>query len=449
MIKNLWHTYRETVIRHCTVPEAESTALEYWRNDLFAASVLYLIPLGLIPLFLGIYVAYSTELYLLMAVDLIAVMCLFSIAFSRGISIFYRKLIFCSALYMVSLALLYSLGSYGPGLLYLLGVTLFAVLIFDEVMALMSVYINIIVCVLIGIMIYYELGGGVITQEYDLASWFAVSSNLVLLCAVAVLLIPRLFKGLESAFEKRSKLEAELLRNQKSLEESLVQLEEKNKELEEFAYIASHDLKEPLRMIQGFMNLLKSKYEADLDSRAQKYIYFAVDGAERMSKLIDDLLEYSRIGRVHTKLEVIDLNEILNKLVENEIHRAKDSEINIQFEKLPQIEAVPIAIEMLFKNLISNALKYQDGDHKPVIKIAAEEEESYWRFSISDNGIGIEKEYFDSIFMLFKRLHANNEYQGTGMGLAICKKIVEKHGGEIWVESEPGVGSTFYFTIKK
>jgi signal transduction histidine kinase len=446
LLKKLWHKYRDTVIRHCTVPNADATGLTYWRNDLFAASLLYLIPLGLIPLSLGIYVAYITDLYLLMAVDLLAVISFFIIAFSPGITIFYRKIIFCFALYAVSLALLYSLGSYGPGLLYLLGITLFIVLIFDEVVALISVYINVIVCVLIGVMIHYDLGGGVIIREYDIASWFAVSSNLILMCAVAVLLIPRLFKGLESAFEKRNDLETELVQNQKSLEQSLVQLEEKNKELEKFAYIASHDLKEPLRMVRNFVELLDKKYGGELDEKAQQYIRFAVDGASRMTLLIDELLEYSRVGRIHNELETINLNKLLDEIVKD----FSDSEKPvISIGPLPEIKAVTVSMKLLFKNLISNGLKYQSDNNNPEIDVSFIDKDEYWEFAVKDNGIGIGKEDYNVIFQLFKRLHGANEYSGSGMGLAICKKIVEQHGGKIWVESEVGRGSVFKFTLVK
>lgn len=428
------------------MPDADSTGLLYWRNDLFAASVLYLIPLGLIPLSIGVYVAYITDLYLLMAVDLLAVICFIIIAYTPRIRIFYRKVIFCVVLYAVSLALLYSLGSYGPGLLYLLGVTFFAVLIFDEMVALISVYVNVVVCVLFGVMIHYELGGGVITQEYDLASWFAVSSNLVLLCAVAVLLIPRLFKGLESAFEKRSQLENQIMQNHKSLEDSLKKLEEKNKELEKFAYIASHDLKEPLRMIRNFVELLSKKYGGELDEKAQQYIRFAVDGANRMTLLIDELLEYSRVGRIHNEQESVNLNQLLDEIVKD---FPTSSKIRISIDPLPEVKAVPVSMKLLFRNLISNGLKYQSGESKPKIDVSVKDEGEFWKFAVKDNGIGIDKDDYDVIFQLFKRLHGSNEYSGSGMGLAICKKIVEQHGGTIWVESEPGSGSVFSFTIKK
>lgn len=439
MIKNIWNNYRKIVERHCSVPGLDITGLAYWRNDLFASAVLYLMPLGFIALVPGIYMAYVTDLTLLLFVDTIAVLSFVFIAFTSGVSVFVRKLIFCISLYMVSLGLLYSLGSYGPGLLYLLGITLFIVLIFEEKIALMSVYLNIVVCIIFGIMIYYKWGGGVIVLEYDVISWFAVSSSLILLSAVAVLLIPRLFRGLESAFEKRNQLELELKQNQ-------ADLEEKNREMENFAYIASHDLKEPLRMVRSFIDLLSKNYGHQLDKKAQKYIHFALDGANRMTSLIDELLEYSRVGRVHNEREQVDLNSMIPDLLKD-LPEAKEADI--LFENLPEIRAVPVSMKILFRNLISNGLKYQDDGNKPEIKIQFMDQKQYWKFSVSDNGIGIDDLYLEDVFMLFLRLHSNTEYSGSGMGLAISKKIVEQHGGEIWVESKKDEGSTFYFTLEK
>ncbi|MCC5907713.1 MAG: GHKL domain-containing protein [Balneolaceae bacterium] len=341
------------------------------------------------------------------------------------------------------------MGSFGPGLLYLLALTVFISLIFEFKYGVISLIINSIVCTLFALFIYYDFGRSPIVSQYGLDSWIAVSLNLIFLSAVSVVLIPRLFDGLQSAFKKRTEAEIELNKSKKELEESLALLEEKSKELEQFAYAASHDLKEPLRMIQGFLNLLEKRYQGKLDERARKYIHFSVDGAKRLGTLIDDLLEYSRVGRIHTNIENIDLNEMLNELIKNEIAHSGDSTEIIQFNSLPVINAVPVSINMLFRNLISNALKYQDGKKDPEIKITSMEDQNYWDFAVIDNGIGIEKKFFDKIFMLFNRLHTKEEYPGTGMGLAICKKIVEEHGGKIWVESEVNKGSVFKFTLPK
>lgn len=238
----------------------------------------------------------------------------------------------------------------------------------------------------------------------------------------------------------------------KSLNESLEaranELIVSNQELERFAYVASHDLQEPLRMVTSFLDQLEKKYKDQLDDRAKRYIHFAHDGAVRMRKIILDLLEYSRAGRSHD-IEQVDINTMLFEAVQ--LNRSEIDKRNalIEWGDLPTIFANRLGIQQIFQNLLSNALKYQKADQQPVIKINASETESHWLFSVADNGIGIEPEYFDKIFVIFKRLHTRDEYSGTGIGLAICKKIVETHGGRIWVDSIYANGTKFYFTIKK
>src|SRR5690606_29177532 len=211
----------------------------------------------------------------------------------------------------------------------------------------------------------------------------------------------------------------------------------------------SHDLQEPLRMINGFMLRLQKKYEEKLDERAHLYIRFAVDGAVRMRKIILDLLEYSRAGRKEYEKEEVNMNELMEELVKFSALNIKRKEATVKWKKLPVVHAARIPIQQLMQNLLSNALKYRHPDRKPIIKIEAQELSGYWKFIVSDNGIGIEKQFFDKIFIIFQRLHSKEEYSGTGIGLAICKKIIENHDGEIWVESEPGIGSKFIFTLPK
>lgn len=227
------------------------------------------------------------------------------------------------------------------------------------------------------------------------------------------------------------------------------ELESSNKELEQFAYIASHDLQEPLRMVTSFLTQLEKKYKGQLDEKAQQYIYFATDGAARMRRIILDLLEYSRIGRKEYDIEELDMNQVVEEVIQFHRTLIKEKEAKIICEKLPIIKAAHTPVEQVLQNLIANALKYQLPDVKPRVEIKASETDSCWEFSVSDNGIGIEPQYFDKIFVLFQRLHQKEQYSGTGIGLAICKKIVENFRGRIWVESEQGKGSTFYFTIAK
>lgn len=222
-----------------------------------------------------------------------------------------------------------------------------------------------------------------------------------------------------------------------------------NSELEQFAFVASHDLQEPLRMVTSFLTQLEKKYHPIIDDRGKQYIFYAVDGAKRMRQIILDLLEYSRIGRITEKSEEVNLNTIIEDVLALYKKKIEESKAKVIVRELPIIFTYKVLFRQIFQNLIGNGLKYQKENGIPEIIVSCEDNSGYWQFSISDNGIGIESEYYDHIFVIFKRLHAREEYSGTGMGLAITKKIVENLGGKIWVESEKDNGSTFFFTIPK
>lgn len=448
-VHSVWKSYRNTIYKNCTTARTATGALEFWRNNLFATTLLYLLPLSLIAFIPGIYAAYIEGLTFLLLADFIAICCLLTIAFVQGIKIYTRKLIFCIALYQVSLALLFYLGTFGPGLLYLLAISVFVVLIFEKKYGIGVVVLNTLVCVVFAFASYFQWWEITIYTAYNLQNWVAVSSNLVFLSFLAVLLIPTLFNGLQETIDEQDRLKSELERNQQKLKISLQQLEDKNSELEDFAYTASHDMKEPLRMVQSFLKLLSDRYNDQIDEKGQKYIYFAVDGAKRLSALIDDLLEYSRIGRTYDSFEEVDLTEVIAEVKNSFKYDIESKNALITYSNMPVINAVPVSVKMLFQNLVSNALKYQEKDVKPEIEISCRDRESHWEFKVSDNGIGIKEEYFDQIFQIFNRLHANNVYSGTGIGLAICKKIVNQHGGKIWVKSTEGKGTDFIFTLEK
>lgn len=222
-----------------------------------------------------------------------------------------------------------------------------------------------------------------------------------------------------------------------------------NMELEQFAYVASHDLQEPLRAISTFLTVLKSNYRDVLDEKGEKYLNFALEGSLRMRQLIIDLLELSKIGNTADIIEDVDINQIIQQIKENETANFKGKSISLLVDNLPIIKASKIGVFQLFSNLVSNSIKYSKSDTPVEIKISVQSSELYWQFSVADNGIGIEPEYFEKIFIIFQRLHGKEKYAGTGIGLAIVKKIIENLGGEIWVDSRIGQGSTFYFTIKK
>ena len=261
--------------------------------------------------------------------------------------------------------------------------------------------------------------------------------------------IPKRLIGAIQDITLQKEKELELRELNEILKERAEQLATSNTELERFAYVASHDLQEPLRTITSFLQLLKRKYEGKLDDAAQNYITYAVDGADRMKQLIMDMLEYSRVNTQLKLNEEVDMQHILNDVLFNYSGKIKLSDAMVISEDLPKVYAVKTQMIQLLQNLVANALKYQKPNIPPVINVKALEKETEWEFSVSDNGIGIEEKFYDKIFIIFQRLHSKTQFTGTGIGLAICKKIVEKHKGRIWVTSIPQEGSTFYFTIPK
>lgn len=224
------------------------------------------------------------------------------------------------------------------------------------------------------------------------------------------------------------------------------ELARSNAELEQFAYVASHDLQEPLRAVASCVQLLKKRYEGKLDERAEEFITHAVDGTKRMQSLIMDLLAYSRVSTHAHAFERVECEAVLEEALANLTVAIGESGAVVAHDPLPVVQADGAQLAQLFQNLIGNALKFR-ADRRPEIRLAVRPAVDGWLFSVADNGIGIEAQYFERVFRVFQRLHTRTRYPGTGIGLAICKKIVERHGGRIWIESQPEQGSTFYFTL--
>ena len=239
--------------------------------------------------------------------------------------------------------------------------------------------------------------------------------------------------------DERRHAEEELARKVEELARS-------NRDLEQFAYVASHDLQEPLRMVATYAQLLGERYRGKLDEKADKYIAYAVDGALRMQTLINDLLVYSRVGRQHGQPRRITGTDIVQCALKNLQAAISESGAHITCDDLPVLYVEPGPLVQVFQNLIGNAIKFH-GLEPPRIMVSAQEKGAQWVFSVTDNGIGIDPEHAENIFVIFKRLHTRSEYPGSGLGLAICKKIIEQAGGSIWVESQPGQGATFKFTL--
>lgn len=235
-------------------------------------------------------------------------------------------------------------------------------------------------------------------------------------------------------------------RSDRELKALAADLERSNHELENFAYIASHDLKQPLSMISGYIQLLAKRYRGSLGTEADEFIGHAVGGAERLKRMIDDLLAYSRAGRSDRPLEPVDVNSVFDKAMLDLKISLEETKAQVEHEPLPLVMADPTQLEEVFQNLISNAIKFNDSD-RPHVHIAAQSTNGKWVFKFEDNGIGVNPGYSDHIFEIFHRHKGSERYSGSGLGLAICKKIVERHGGDIWLESQPGQGSAFFFTM--
>ncbi len=262
--------------------------------------------------------------------------------------------------------------------------------------------------------------------------------------------LPQIIAEIENYYD--SQLSASLLRIQQAsrtielrAEGQAKKLEMTEKDAQHFTYAASHDLQEPLRMITSYLQLLSNKYKGELNAEANEFIELALDGSTRMKSLISNLLEFSRLNK-QPDLKKMNTNTTLASVLEKMSFQIKESNAKITVDNLPEIVADSDLITKLFQHILLNAIKFKKGEPLK-IDIHVEEKDSAYQFSIADNGIGIQKDYFDKIFIIFQRLHSKNKYPGTGIGLALCKKIVELHGGRIWVESEIDNGATFYFTI--
>ncbi|MGZ7209288.1 MAG: PAS domain-containing sensor histidine kinase [Methanobacterium sp.] len=261
--------------------------------------------------------------------------------------------------------------------------------------------------------------------------------------------ITKIKKAEKELRDAHDTLEEQVKERTSELSEAIMDLERSNTELQQFAYAASHDLQEPLRTIASFTQLLERRYKGKLDSDADEFMDYIVDAARRMQNQIKGLLRYSRVTSGGEEFRLINTKEIVKETIDDFKLSIKENEAVITCDNLPDVCADERLLTQVFQNLIGNAIKYRKPEESPLIHISArkDEEKSEYVFSVSDNGIGIDSQYFDRIFMIFQRLHTREKYEGTGIGLAIVKKIIDRHGGHIWVESESGKGSTFYFTI--
>ena len=326
-----WKIYTSTINRNCAGSGAVKD-INYWRNNLFAGTIVYLLPFCLIALLPGIYFCIETGQYILAIIDILTVASILLVAFMPGIKLSVRKIIFLGFLIVLSCSLLFYLGLSGPGLLYLLATCTFSLLIFPTRYAYWPAWGITCICVLYAAGIFLDIIPWPSRNIESTAEWIAVSSNLIFLVFLLAALVPRLFKGLQETLDKEKQLKETLGKQQESLQQALILVEQKNYELEQFAYVASHDLQEPIRMVTSFMGMLKNKYGNQLDERAHTYINFAVDGGKRMQNLVSDLLELSRTGHKNALKEMVNIGDILTEVQLNIIKLIEESNAEIIVE---------------------------------------------------------------------------------------------------------------------
>ncbi|MEQ9373821.1 MAG: ATP-binding protein [Imperialibacter sp.] len=450
---SIWSKYKELVasrLSNGSVPDVKG--VDYWRDKLFHVIVVYTLPVCMIAYIPAMILCYYLDQPYIAFYDSLAVVLVVLVTFSKKLSLRWRKLLFVGTMYLLSIALLFYMGVYGPGLLYLLSTVIFVSLIYSSKLAYWCIVVNTTVCLLFALAMHLEVMDSAMVNIYTPEAWLAVASNQVLLSILFAASIQILTSGFSQTLEKESSLK-ENIKNEVVESERLVkELKIKNEEMEQFTYIASHDLQEPLNTILGITEILKlpSSKKGDRDfEKSLDYISFSV---ERLKTLIKGLLDYSRIGRL-LSVEEVRCEEVI-KNVAGDLHSAISEsgakvEIDESIRRMDSVAVFPLDFNQLFQNLISNAIKFRSINVKPVIEVSVKERGDFFEFLVRDNGIGIDKDSLDKIFIIFKRAHSDTSYQGTGIGLAFCKKIVELHGGKIWVESSAGRGSSFYFTISR
>lgn len=440
---------RSRVAYNCISQDDSISTLEYWSDIIFAKTVFYLAPLGLIAIIPAVIIALDTESYLILNFNIFCFVVLVGVGYIPDISVKIRKKSLVLLLFMTAFVLLLEVGNFGPGLVYLLASTVFILLLFPGKRSIVPFILLLTFCVLYGFVIYFNLYKTFPEQNINLLEWIAASTSVLFVSAILMLMIPFFLSKLESTVKEKQIILESLEKTNSELSIALDEVNSKNEELEQFAYIASHDLQEPLRMVTSFVEKLKQKYSSQIDEKGLQYIHFATDGANRMKQIILDLLEYSRAGKSTVTKEEVDVNQLLSdwKVLRRKLITEKSAEI--KFDQLPIITTYKAPLVQVLHCLLDNAIKYSDVEQKPQVSVDIKYVSDLWEVTVKDNGIGIAPEFHEKVFVIFQRLHNKNEFAGSGIGLAIVKKQVESWGGEIGLNSEVGKGSTFYFTVPK
>ena len=359
--------------------------------------------------------------------------------------------------YVLGLATMQFLGLMGSGRVWLFAFSVLATVLLGWKVGLITLVLNLATMLFFG---WFMVTGRIdwsVSEGHNLEVWTTTTVTFMLIITMVTSFLGILVTGLQNSLDKEKKLSRELeeerallerrvLDRTQDLDQKARELARSNSELQNFAHIASHDLQEPLRMISSYLQLLERRYKGKLDDEADEFIHYSVDGAQRMGALLDGLLSYARVDSKGGEFVLVDANHIVQQALDNLQIALDEHQAVVTIGELPPLQADPSQLIQLFQNLISNALKYR-REVRPEIEISASRRESDWHFSIRDNGIGFEQDQAERIFMIFQRLHTKDEVDGLGIGLAICKKIVERHRGRIWAESRPGGGAAFHFLL--
>lgn len=450
-MKSFWRKYSTILFLSYGKQDGFQTDLDRKKDNIFKYVLSILLPLSTVAFVPGIIYSFHVNLPFLGFADIFALVVLVILTLPIKMPLFIRKVVFLWIAYFIAIAAIWNVGLLGPGLILLLAACLFGVVFFPNEHAIYFAHLNLVILILFAILLYFNVFNwrDFIIREHILEEWGAVCGNLILMSYLFAFLIPYVFKKLQNTIDEQNRLKDKLETKQLELEKALLNLDRKNQELEQFAYVASHDLQEPLRMVSSFMEKIDQKYADVLDEKGKTYLHFAVDGSKRMRKMIIDLLEYSRFQRSIQEAEWINLNEILKVEVETFQEEIESINATLILDQMPSVLAPKSAIIRLFQNLISNSIKYRKPDVPLLIEITCVEKENEYIFSVKDNGIGIDEKYQSKVFTIFQRLHREDEISGSGLGLAICKKVVTDLGGNIWFESNSVDGTNFLFNLPK
>ena len=394
-MKSFWRKYSTILFLSYGKQDGLQSDLDRKKDNIFKYVLSILLPLSTVAFVPGIIYSFHVDLPYLGFADIIALTALVVLTLPIKMPLFVRKVVFLLIAYFISFVAIWFVGLLGPGLILLLAACLFGIVFFPNKFAIYFAHLNLVILTLFAVLLYLNTfhWSDFIIREHILEEWGAVCGNLVLMSYLFAFLIPYVFKKLQETIDEQNLLKNKIERKQVELEKALHALEYKNQELEQFAYIASHDLQEPLRMVSSFMEKIDQKYANVLDEKGKTYLHYAVDGSKRMRKMIIDLLEYSRFQRSIQEAEWINLNEILEVELETFQEEITATQSTLIIGGLPTIFAPKSSIIRLFQNLISNAIKYRKKEALLVVEITCQENEKEYLFSVKDNGIGIEEKY--------------------------------------------------------